>query len=89
MDIIRVSATSRLSAVAGAISGVIREHRQAEVDVEIVDKIIDGRGISKTQAFLKSLKFNCAAAAWQDISYISARPHKGLRGRIEGALPKN
>ena len=31
MDIIKVSATSRSSAVAGAIAGVIREHKHAEV----------------------------------------------------------
>jgi stage V sporulation protein S len=31
MDVIKVSATSRTSAVAGAIAGVIREHRRAEV----------------------------------------------------------
>ena len=31
MDIIRVSGTSRSSAVAGAIAGVIREHKRAEV----------------------------------------------------------
>ena len=31
MDIIKVSATSRTSAVAGAIAGIIREHRHAEV----------------------------------------------------------
>jgi stage V sporulation protein S len=31
MDIIKVSATSRTSAVAGAIAGVIREHHRAEV----------------------------------------------------------
>ena len=31
MDIIKVSANSRTSAVAGAIAGVIREHRRAEV----------------------------------------------------------
>ncbi len=31
VDIIRVSATSRTSAVAGAIAGVIREHQYAEV----------------------------------------------------------
>jgi stage V sporulation protein S len=31
MDIIKVSATSRTSAVAGAIAGVIREHNRAEV----------------------------------------------------------
>ncbi len=31
MDIIRVSATSRSAAVAGAIAGVIREHKRAEV----------------------------------------------------------
>jgi stage V sporulation protein S len=31
MDIIRVSATSRSSAVAGAIAGVVREHKRAEV----------------------------------------------------------
>jgi len=31
MDIIKVSATSRTSAVAGAIAGVIRDHKHAEV----------------------------------------------------------
>ena len=31
MDIIKVSASSRTSAVAGAIAGVIREHKHAEV----------------------------------------------------------
>jgi stage V sporulation protein S len=31
MDMIKVSATSRTSSVAGAIAGVVREHRRAEV----------------------------------------------------------
>ena len=31
MDLIRVAATSRTSAVAGAIAGVVREHHCAEV----------------------------------------------------------
>jgi stage V sporulation protein S len=31
MDIIRVSANSRTSAVAGAIAGIFREHHRAEV----------------------------------------------------------
>lgn len=31
MDIIKVSGTSRTSAVAGAIAGVVRENRRAEV----------------------------------------------------------
>lgn len=31
MDVIKVSATSRTSAVAGAIAGVVREHKRAEV----------------------------------------------------------
>ena len=31
MDMIKVSANSRTSAVAGAIAGVIRDHRRAEV----------------------------------------------------------
>ena len=31
MDIIKVAATSRTSAVAGAIAGVVREHKRAEV----------------------------------------------------------
>ncbi len=31
MEMIKVSATSRTSAVAGAIAGVIREHKHAEV----------------------------------------------------------
>jgi len=31
MDIIKVSANSRTSAVAGAIAGVVREHKRADV----------------------------------------------------------
>ena len=31
MDIIKVSATSRTSAVAGAIAGVVRENKHADV----------------------------------------------------------
>jgi len=31
MDVIKVSGTSRTSAVAGAIAGVFREHQHAEV----------------------------------------------------------
>jgi stage V sporulation protein S len=31
MDVIKVSATSRTAAVAGAIAGVVREHKRAEV----------------------------------------------------------
>jgi stage V sporulation protein S len=31
MDLIKVSSTSRTSAVAGAIAGVVREHQRAEV----------------------------------------------------------
>lgn len=31
MNMIRVSATSRTSAVAGAIAGIVREHKHAEV----------------------------------------------------------
>ena len=31
MDLIKVSATSQTAAVAGAIAGVIREHKRAEV----------------------------------------------------------
>ncbi len=31
MDIIKVSGTSRTSSVAGAIAGVVREHKRAEV----------------------------------------------------------
>lgn len=31
MNVIKVSATSRTSAVAGAIAGVVREHQKAEV----------------------------------------------------------
>ncbi len=31
MDMIKVSANSRTSAVAGAIAGIVREHKRAEV----------------------------------------------------------
>jgi stage V sporulation protein S len=33
MDIIKVSATSRTAAVAGAIAGFVRDHKRAEVQV--------------------------------------------------------
>jgi stage V sporulation protein SpoVS len=34
MDIIKVSATSRTSAVAGAIAGVVREHKRRQLEQE-------------------------------------------------------
>ena len=58
MDIIRVSATSRTSAVAGAIAGVVRDHMRAEVQAIVSrggqpgdegadpgDRLFDGDGI--------------------------------------------
>jgi stage V sporulation protein S len=55
MDIIKVSANSRTSAVAGAIAGVIREHKHAEVQAigagavnQAVKALVLAKGYLKT-----------------------------------------
>jgi stage V sporulation protein S len=51
VDIIKVKGTSRTSAVAGAIAGVIREHRHAEVQAigaSAVNQAVKALALSKS-----------------------------------------
>lgn len=51
MDIIKVSASSRTSAVAGAIAGVVREHKRAEaqaIGAGAVNQAIKAVAIART-----------------------------------------
>jgi stage V sporulation protein S len=58
MDVIKVSGTSRTSAVAGAIAGVFRENRRAEVQAigagavnQAVKALVLARGYLKEDGF--------------------------------------
>ena len=51
MDVIKVSASSRTSAVAGAIAGVVREHNRAEaqaIGAGAVNQAIKAVAIART-----------------------------------------
>ncbi|GAB4517818.1 MAG: stage V sporulation protein S [Anaerolineae bacterium] len=51
MDVIKVSARSRSTAVAGAIAGVVREHRRAEVQAigaSAVNQAVKAVAIART-----------------------------------------
>ncbi|MBX3061535.1 MAG: stage V sporulation protein S [Anaerolineae bacterium] len=51
MDVIKVSAKSRSTAVAGAIAGVVREHKRAEVQAigaGAVNQAIKAAAIART-----------------------------------------
>lgn len=51
MDVIKVKGTSRTSAVAGAIAGVIREHHRAEVQAigaSAVNQAVKAMALAKT-----------------------------------------
>lgn len=54
----------------------------------LTSRIFNGRQTRKTLAFSKSLQYHRAAASWEDFYYNLVRPHKGLRVRIEDALPQ-
>lgn len=58
MDVIKVSGTSRTSAVAGAIAGVFREHKRAEVQAigagavnQAVKALVLARGYLKEDGY--------------------------------------
>lgn len=58
MDVIKVSGSSRTSAVAGAIAGVFREHKRAEVQAigagavnQAVKALVLARGYLKEDGF--------------------------------------
>jgi len=62
MDIIKVSAHSRSTAVAGAIAGVMREHRHAEVQAigaSAVNQAIKAVAIARTYLALDGIEIMC------------------------------
>ncbi len=62
MDIIKVSAESRTSAVAGAIAGVIRERGRAEVQAigaGAVNQAIKAVAIARTYLTLDGIEIAC------------------------------
>lgn len=62
MDIIKVSAHSRSTAVAGAIAGVIREHQHAVVQAigaTAVNQMIKAAAIARTYLALDGIDVVC------------------------------
>jgi len=62
MDIIKVSAHSRSTAVAGAIAGVIREHQHAVVQAigaTAVNQMIKAAAIARTYLALDGIEVVC------------------------------
>ena len=62
MDIIKVSAQSRSTAVAGAIAGVIREHKHAEVQAigaGAVNQAVKAIAIARGYLELDGIKISC------------------------------
>lgn len=54
MDVIKVKGTSRTSAVAGAIAGVVREHNRAEVQAigaSAVNQAVKAMALAKSYLF--------------------------------------
>ena len=60
MDVIKVSANSRTSAVAGAIAGVVREHGRAEVQAIGAGKV--------NQAIKVTVQFQQGTSAVLEVS---------------------
>jgi stage V sporulation protein S len=62
MDVIKVSAHSRSTAVAGAIAGVIRDHGHAEVQAigaSAVNQAIKAVAIARTYLTLDGIEIAC------------------------------
>jgi stage V sporulation protein S len=62
MNMIKVSATSRTSAVAGAIAGVVREHRRAEVQAigaGAVNQAVKALALATGYLRLDGIHVNC------------------------------
>jgi stage V sporulation protein S len=63
MDIIKVSGTSRTSAVAGAIAGVIRENKRAEVQAigaTAINQAVKALAIARSYLTRDGLDIVCA-----------------------------
>jgi stage V sporulation protein S len=62
MDVIKVSAHSRSTAVAGAIAGVIRDHGRAEVQAigaSAVNQAVKAVAIARTYLTLDGIEISC------------------------------
>jgi stage V sporulation protein S len=62
MDIIKVSAHSRSTAVAGAIAGVMRDHGRAEVQAigaSAVNQAVKAVAIARTYLTLDGIEISC------------------------------
>jgi len=65
MDIIKVSARSRSTAVAGAIAGVVREHGRAEVQAigaSAVNQAIKAAAIARTYLEADNINVICISS---------------------------
>jgi stage V sporulation protein S len=79
MDIIKVSGTSRTSAVAGAIAGVVREHKRAEVQAI---------GASAVNQAVKAMALARGYLAEDgiDVAYVSEFVDVDIEGKIRTAI---
>ena len=57
MDIIKVKANSRTAAVAGAIAGVIREHKRAEVQAIGAGEVRQTKALVLAKGYLAETAF--------------------------------
>jgi stage V sporulation protein S len=79
MDVIKVSGTSRTSAVAGAIAGVFREHHRAEVQAI---------GASAVNQAVKALALSRSYLAQDgmDVAFISEFVDVEIEEKIRTAI---
>lgn len=54
----------------------------------LTSRLFNGRQVRKTLAFSKNIEAYRASATWEDGYYNLVRPHKSLRLRVSGVLPK-
>ena len=62
MDIIKVSGTSRTSAVAGAIAGVVREYKRAEVQAigaSAINQAVKAMALARTYLLNDGINIIC------------------------------
>lgn len=79
MDIIKVSGTSRTSAVAGAIAGVIREHKRAEVQAigaSAVNQAVKAMALARGYLLEDGI----------DVAYIPEFVDVDIEGKIRTAI---
>lgn len=79
MDIIRVASTSRTAAVAGAIAGVVRDHKRA--DVQAI-------GASAVNQAIKAIAYatNFLAEDGIDIVFVPIFVEVEIEGKIRTAI---